>query len=108
MEQQMIKAIAFSALSLSGVTLATSEFDAPPFVQYGALGLAFMVVYFLCMFLRDTLKIHKEERKELVDSLREDIEKRDKIVAENTAAFNRLSIVLQNKPCLKDADKNPS
>lgn len=65
-------------------------------LQFGALGLCAYMVY----DQRLERKQHREERKELVQSLQTK-EHENKMLIENfTAATNRLAEALEDKPCL--------
>jgi len=96
----MIKTLGLVAIGLSGAAVTANEFDFPVAVQYGALGLAGMVVYYQCQYLKDLTKQHREERKELIESLKNDDSKNRELLTQNIKAYNRLTDILSDRPCL--------
>jgi len=91
-----LKYLAVTPLFLSGVAMS----DANPFVEYGALGLAFTVVLFLCKHLNRLTELHRQERKELVVTLQAREEQFIKMVEHRIAADNRLSEALEDRKCI--------
>lgn len=88
----MIKTIGLlstGSLALSGVTLAAGDVGAIPGIQYGALGLCFIVVGFLLKYLWSVTK----KKDDITDKLAELTEK-------NTIAYMRLIDTLNDRPCL--------
>ena len=90
----MIKTIA--VLSSCGIILCLGAIDPgqQPAVQYTAIGLAVLVVGFLCRVVWKLLNDHKEERANLVADLKE-------ITKDHTRAMDRLSDLLEARPCLR-------
>ncbi|HBG77239.1 MAG TPA: hypothetical protein DDW84_00105 [Phycisphaerales bacterium] len=97
-----LKIVGMTAISLAGVSLAASELNLPPYVQYGALGLAAFMVYKQFQYQEKITDQHRQERGEIVNALKTEIDKRENVVEKNTAAFDRLIDALIKKPCLKD------
>jgi hypothetical protein len=89
----MIRVLGLTAIGLSGLTIAAADASAPMWVQFGGLGLAGSVVAFLCVYLRDLTKQHREERMELVKELKD-------LTRNDHQRFNRLANLLEKRPCL--------
>jgi len=98
------KVVGVASVVVCGAASLANEISLPPFIQYGALGLAGFLIYKQCGYLEKITEQHVIERKELVASLKADVEKRDEIVEKNTAAFDKVADALNKKPCLKDED----
>lgn len=71
-----------------------------PVIEYGALGLCGMVVLFLCNHLKGMVVQHREERAELIGSLKEKDEHLAQLTKQNMMAYNRLAQLLTDRPCL--------
>ncbi|MDD5328044.1 MAG: hypothetical protein PHY02_09585 [Phycisphaerae bacterium] len=79
-------------LSLTPCILAimvTTTAGEAPYLQYGALGLCAMIVYFLCKYIYH-----------LSGLLSKDSEKLEQLTEKNTKAYDRLTDVLKDRPCI--------
>lgn len=95
-----LKVLALAPIFGAAAIATAGQSAQSPVVEYGALGLCGAVVMFLCNYLKGLTKQHREERAELVTSM----QTKDKQLAEltklNTAAYNRLADLLEDRPCL--------
>ncbi len=107
-----LKLLALTPICGAGLLAAVEPVTQTPMVQYGALGLCAIVVMFLCNYLKSLTAQHKEERAELVRSLKEKDTELLKTIQQNIDAYNRLSQLLRDRPCLMkdlrlDREQNP-
>lgn len=102
----MIKLIGLAVIGLCMGSTAVGELGGPVWLQYGALGLAGMMVVFLCYFLKTLLEQQNKERIILLDKLeavRETADNRlSELVRRNSETFNRLARLLESRPCLHE------
>ena len=73
---------------LAMVVTATSTTEAP-YLQYGALGLCALIVMFLCKYI-----FH------MSNLLSKASDKLEKLTLKNTDAYDRLTEVLKDRPCI--------
>jgi len=84
------------SLSITPIIIATAVVanGNSPLLDYGGLGLAGAVVFFLCRYLSAITKQHREERTELVNSMKN-------IIREDINSRIRLAEALEQRPCLQ-------
>lgn len=88
---------AFVAMAFSQ---AEGQADAHNYVEYGALGLCFIMTMFLCRYLVRKDEIHKCERNDLVKSISKRDEELINLTRQNINSQNRLAEMLGDRPCL--------
>lgn len=103
----MLKVLAMTAVAMSGAAMAAGDLSMPPGIQYGALGLAGFLVWWLTRYVQKKDAEHSKERLRLVAALERKEEKNSKLVEANTEAFNHLANVLDTRPCLHGAEALP-
>ena len=97
-----LKILAITPFLGSGFIVALSSVSELEFVQYGALGLCGLVVWFLCKYLARLTQQHEVERKELVESLKQVTDMLFKVVEKNIRSRDSLAEALSNVKCLQD------
>jgi hypothetical protein len=95
-----LKILALTPFCGAGIIAAVEPVTQSPYVEYGALGLCAVVVMFLCNYLKSLTAQHREERAELVQGLQTKDGELAKLTQQNTEAYNRLSQLLRDRPCL--------
>jgi len=81
--------LSLTPIGITAVLLADTV--TPGYLQYGALGVVFFMVTFLCGYIWH-----------LSSLLTKQTEKMTKVIEDNTASNNRISQALGDRPCLKD------
>lgn len=84
-------------IGLSGIVIANGT---SPILDYGGLGLAAAVVGFLCKYLKDLTRQHREERRELLAVIEEGRRELKTIIEADTKSRNEFTGILRIKPCL--------
>ena len=84
----MLKFLSLTPVLLAMAVTATANTEAP-YLQYGALGLCALIVMFLCKYIyhqSDLLSRHND--------------KLEKLTQKNSEAYDRLTDVLKDRPCI--------
>jgi len=91
--------LSLAAIGLSGTAILAEEIGLPKITEGGALTLAGFLVYWVCREYVAMRKEYKEERKDLVESLKAMSDQNRKLVVKNTEVFDIL-------PALKGRDSS--
>ena len=95
-----LKLLALTPFFGAGLIAVIEPVTQSPAVEYTALALCAIVVMFLCNYLKGLTTQHREERAELVESLKEKDDELAILTKQNTESYNRLSQMLRDRPCL--------
>ena len=88
--------LGLTPIGAAAVVIATTDSELP-FLQYGALGVCFVMVLFLCKYIWH-----------LSDILTKQTERAEKVIDKNTESNNKLIDCLKDRPCIMgDRRMNP-
>lgn len=94
--------LSLAAIGLSGTAILAEEIGLPKITEGGALTLAGFLVYWVCREYVAMRKEYKEERKELVESLKAMSDQNRKLVVKNTEVCEGLIRTFTKCPCAVD------
>lgn len=108
--------LSLGAIGSSGVAIFAQQVGLPKITEGGALTLAGFLVYWVCreyVKMREEAKTereaaaaaHREERKELVDSLKGLTSKITEVSERNTTAYDGLIATLRQRPCILNREQ---
>lgn len=99
-----LAALSLGAIGFSGVAAVADVVGLPEGSSLTALGLAGFLVVWVCREYVAMRKEYKEERKELVESLKAMSDQNRKLVVKNTEVCEGLIMLFKKCPCAVDKD----
>jgi len=85
----MMYVLSLTPIGAAAVVIATANSPEAPYLQYGALGICFIMVLFLCKYIWH-----------LSDLLSKQSDRNEKVIERNTKSNNDLVDCLKDRPCI--------